>query len=186
MNVKGIDPALIGRHRAVIETWNLMGKKLFTPRCEPADLNWNEKIKNNSPTRLVKPIMKYMVESIEIFSTSLVVAPDNSTLLIELNNDPALQFKLVPAKFCEVSMEKIKEAIQMNEKKEAGRTPMFFRDCNQLTEQINRLNALEASKCSEVAEEMLSLAKMLDELNAIQKDANDRYYEELGRDSAVV
>lgn len=186
MNVKGIDPALIGRHRAVIETWNLMGKKLFTPKCEPADLNWNDKIKNNSPTRLVKPIMKYIVESIEIFSTGLVVAPDNSTLLIELNNDPTLQFKLVPAKFCEVSMEKIKEAIQMNEKQEAGRTPMFFRDCNQLTEQVNRLNALEASKCSEVAEEMLSMAKMLNELNNIQKDANDRYYEELGRDTASV
>lgn len=182
MEMKQIDPALVGRHRAVIETWNLIGKKLFTVKSEPADLAWNDKIKNNSPLRLVKPIMKYMIESIEIISVGLVVAPDNSTLLIELNNDPILQFKLTPAKFCEVTMDKIKEAIQFNEKKEVGRTPCFFRDANTLTEQVNRLNALEASKCDEVAEEMLSMSKMLVDLNKLQADASERYYEELGKD----
>ena len=182
METKTIDPALIGRYRATIETWGILGKKLFTVKCEPADLQYNDKIKNNNPLRLVKPIMKYFIESIEIISTRLIVAPDNSTLLIELNNDPSLQFKLVPAKFCEVTMDKIKEAIQFNEKKEVGRTPIFFRDCNTLTDQVNRLNALEAQKCDDVAEEMLSLSKMLNDLNKLQADANERYYEELGKD----
>lgn len=177
-----IDPALVGRHRATIETWSILGKKLFTVKSEPADLKWNDKIRNNDCLRLVKPIMKYIIESIEIISTRLVVAPDNSTLLIELNNDPSLQFKLVPAKFCEVTIDKIKEAIQFNEKHEAGRTPIFFRDCNALTNQVNRLNAIEAQKCDDIAEEMLAMSKMLGDLNKTQEDANARYYEELGKD----
>lgn len=180
-----IDPNLVGRYRAIIETWGLIGKKLFTVKADPVDLNWNEKIKENNPLRLIKPIMKYSIESIEIIATRLVVAPDNSTLLIELNNDPNLQFKLVPAKFCEVSIDKIKEAILFNEKREAGRTPIFFRDSNTLTTQVNRLNDLEKAKCDQIAEEMLMQSQLLSDLNKLQSDANDRYYEELNKDSRV-
>lgn len=182
METKTIDPALLGRYRAVIETWGIMGKKLFTVKADPVDLKWNEKIKNNDPLRPIKPIMKYSIESIEIFSTRIVVAPDNTTLLIELNDDPNLQFKLTPAKFCEVNMDKIKEAISLNEKREAGRTPIFFRDSNALTSQVNRLNDLEKAKCDQIAEEMLAQSQMLSDLNKLQSDANDRYYEELGKD----
>lgn len=177
-----IDPALLGRHRVTLETWNLMGKKLFTVKAVPADISYNDKIRDNSPLRLIKPIMKYMIESIEIISTEVVVAPDNSTLLIEINHNSSLQFKLVPATFSEVTMDKIKEAIDFNDKKEIGRTPCFFRDCVALTEQVNRLNALEAAKCDEVAESMLNMSKMLGELNKLHTDSCDRYYEELGKD----
>lgn len=182
MEKKLIDPALLGRHRAVLETWNLMGKKLFTVKAVPADISYNDKIRDNSPLRLVKPIMKYMIESTEIVSTAVVVAPDNSTLLIEINNDPSLQFKLVPANFSEVSMDKIREAIEFNEKREPGRNPCFFRDCAALTDQVTKLNALEAAKCDEVAENMLAMSKLLNDLNKVQVDACDRYFEELGKD----
>ena len=182
MNKQNIDPALLGRHRAVLETWSLIGKKLFTVKAVPADLNYNDKVRDNSPLRLVKPIMKYMIESIEITAIGVVVAPDNSTLLVEINNDPSLQFKLVPANFSEVTMDKIKEAIDFNEKKEPGRNPCFFRDCVALTDQVNKLNALEASNCDEVAESMLAISNMLGDLNKVHTDACDRYYEELGKD----
>ena len=182
MNTNVIDPQLVGRHRAVLETWNVLGKKLFTVRAEPADKTFNDKIRDGNPLRTVKPIMMYVIESIEITAVNVVTAPDNATVLIQLNNDPTLQFKLTPAKFCEVTMDKIKEAIQMNEKKEVGRSPLFFRDCNKLTDQVNRLNALEAQKADEIAEQMLATSKMLADLNKLQADANDRYYEELGRD----
>ena len=177
-----VDPALLGRHRAVLEGWNILGKKLFTVKAVPADIKYADKVKENSPLRLVKPIMKYMIESIDIAAVDVVVAPDNSTLLIQLNNDPTLQFKLIPASFSEVTMDKIKEAIEFNDKKEIGRNPCFFRDCNALTEQINRLNSLEASKADEVAEEMLAISQLLSDLNKLHTDSCDRYYEELGRD----
>ena len=183
METNTIDPALLGRNRAVIESWGIIGKKLFTVRATPVDLNWNDKIKNNDPLRLVKPIMKYSIESIEVISTALRVAPDNSTLLIELNENTNLQFKLAPAKFCEVTLDKIKEAIASNENKETGRTPIFFRDSNALTSQVNRLNDLEKAKCDQIAEEMLAMSQALSDLNKLQADANDRYYEELGKDS---
>ena len=176
-----IDPNLLGQYRATIETWNILGKKLFTVKAEPADKSYYDKVKNNDPARLVKPIMMYVIESIEIMSVNLVVAPDNSTILVELNNDPSLQYKLAPAKFCEVTMDKIKEAIALNEKPEVGRSPLFFRDCNALTEQVNRLNDLESQKAAEVAEQLVNITNMLKNLNKIQIDSNDRYYEELGK-----
>lgn len=182
MNQQNIDPALLGRHRAVLETWNILGKKLFTVKAEPADKTYNDKIRDNNFIRPVKPIMMYIIESIEITSVNVVVAPDNATMLIQLNGDPSLQFKLTPAKFCEVTMDKIKEAIQFNDKKEVGRSPLFFRDCNKLTEQVIQLNKLEAQKADELAEQMLAQSKMLEDLNKMQTDANDRYYEELGKD----
>lgn len=185
MNKPTIDPALLGRHRAILDTWNILGKKLFTVKAEPADKAYNDKIRDNNNVRPVKPIMMYIIESIEITSVNVVVAPDNATMLIQLNNDPSLQFKLTPAKFCDVSMDKIKEAIQFNDKKEVGRSPLFFRDCNKLTEQVIQLNKLEAQKADELAEQMLAQSKMLEELNKMQTDANDRYYEELGKDATV-
>ena len=185
MNGNAVDPALLGRNRATLETWNVLGKKLFTVKAEPVDKTFNDKVRDNNPLRPVKSIMMYVIESIEITSVDVVVAPDNATMLIQLNHDPSLQFKLTPAKFCEVTMDKIKEAIQYNEKKETGRSPLFFRDCNKLTDQVTRLNALEAQKADDLAEQMLAQSKMLTDLNKLQTDANDRYYEELGKDLTV-
>lgn len=88
MNNK-IDPALIGRHRATIETWNLNGKRIFTVKAEPADLKYNDQVKENDGTRTLKPIMKYFIEAIDIYANRLVLLPDNATLLVELNDDPS-------------------------------------------------------------------------------------------------
>ena len=159
--MKAIDPALIGRNR-------------------PADLNYNDSVKDGDNTRTLKPLMKYFIEAIDIYASRVVVLPDNSTLVIELNDDPSLQFKLEPAKFAEVTMDKIKEALDMNKSTIVGRTPIFFRDCIKLTEQVNMLNALEASKADAIAENMLQISKLLSDLNKMQIDSCDRYYEELG------
>lgn len=180
---KQIDPALIGRHRATIETWNLNGKRIFTVKAEPADLKYNDQAKDNDGTRTVKPIMKYFIEAIDIYANRLVVLPDNSTLVVELNDDPSLQFKLEPAKFADVTMDKIKEALDLNRNTVVGRTPIFFRDCIKLTEQVNMLNALEAGKADAIAEQMLQISKLLGDLNKMHLDSCDRYYEELGLDS---
>lgn len=178
-----IDPALIGRHRATIETWNINGKRIFSVKAEPADLKYNDQAKDNDGTRTVKPIMKYFIEAIDIYANRLVVLPDNSTLVVELNDDPSLQFKLEPAKFADVTMDKIKEALDQNKNVSLGRTPIFFRDCIKLTEQVNMLNALEAGKADAIAEQMLSISKFLSDLNKEHMNSCDRYYEELGLDS---
>lgn len=180
MNKPTIDPVLIGRHRAVLETWNLLGKCLFTVKAEPADLMWNDLVRKDDPTRTIKPIMKYMIEVINITSVNTVPLPDGSTLVIELNGDPSLQFKLSPAKFADVTMEKITEALENAKEQKIGREPIFFRDCITLTEQVNRLNALEASKAEDIAERMLGISKLLTDLNKEQNDSCSRYYEELG------
>lgn len=174
-----IDPALVSKHRAVLSTWDLMGKRIFTVKAEPADLNYNDRVRENDPMRTVKPIMKYMIEAIDIVGSRLVVLPDKTTVVIELNNDPSLQFKIGPAKFREVSMEAIIEAIDKNNGV-LGREPILFTDCLRLTEQVNKLNALEAAKSDDEAERLLNMSKMLNDLNKLQLDSCDKYYDELG------
>ena len=159
-----IDPSLIGRHRATLGTWNIIGKKLFTVSAVPVDLAWSDKIKNATETRLIKPIMKYMIESIEIVSATLRVLPDNSTLVIELNENPDLQYQVKPLEFANVTLDKIKEAIEYNKEKE---------------QQVNKLNQLEKEKAGTIAQELLDQRKALEELIKIQINESDRYYEEL-------
>lgn len=176
-----ISPELISRHRATLETWNLMGKKIFTVRREPADLMFNDRKRDGDVTLTVKPIMKYIIEGIDIFSNRLVLLPDKTTLVVELNNNPGLQFKIGPAKFREVSMETITEAVEKNEKNSSlGREPILFDDLISLTEQVNKLNALEKAKAEAIAEDMLNQAKLLSDLNDIHLTECDKYYNELG------
>lgn len=79
-------------------------------------------------------------------------------------------------------MDKIKEALDINKSSSAalGRTPIFFRDCIKLTEQVNMLNAHEAAKADAIAENMLQISKFLSDLNKEHMNSCDRYYEELG------
>lgn len=180
MNKPSFDPALIAPYRAELETWNLIGRKLLTVKEEPADLEFNDKVRKNE-LRLVRPIMKYMIEEIEIFASQIVCLPDGVTPVIQLNNDPSLQFKIVPAKFNEVTTDSIRQAIQFNAKASTtGREPIFFTDYLALTEQVNRLNGFEMEKANQIAEEMLNLSKMLQDLNNLQTAGCDKYYDELG------
>lgn len=173
-----IDPALVAKNRAVLETWGLLGKRIFTVKAEPVDLNYNDRVRKNDPMRTVKPIMKYMIEGTDIISSRAVPLPDKATLVVELNGDPNLQFKLTPAKFCEVTMENITKAIENNG--EAGREPILFTDCLMLTQQVNKLNALEIDKANREAENLLEMSKMLEDLNKMQMGSCDDYYEQLG------
>lgn len=176
-----ISPELIAKNRAVLETWNLIGKKIFTVRREPADLMFNDRKRDNDPTLTVKPIMKYMIDGINITGSRAVMLPDKTSLVIELNGNPRLQFKLGPAKFREVTMESITEAVEKSEKNsELGREPILFNDLISLTEQVNKLNALEKAKAEAIAEDMLNQAKLLSDLNDMHMTECDKYYTELG------
>lgn len=176
-----INPELIGKNRAILESWNLIGKKIFVVRREPADLMFNDRKRDGDPTLTMKPIMKYIIEGTNIFGVRLVPLPDKTTLVIELNNNPTLQFKIGPAKFREVTMETITEAVENNEKNSSlGREPILFDDLISLTEQVNKLNALEKAKAEAIAEDMLNQAKLLSDLNDIHLTECDKYYTELG------
>ena len=180
MNKPSFDTALIAPYRAEIETWNLMGRKLLTVKVEPADLEFNDKVRKNE-LRLVRPIMKYIIEEIEIFGSQIVCLPDGVTPVIELNNDPSLQFKIGPAKFNEVTTDTIRQAVEFNSKTSiAGREPIFFTDYLALVEQVNRLNGFEMEKANQIAEEMLNLSKMLQDLYNLQTTNCDKYYDEIG------
>lgn len=182
MNKPAIDPSLLGKHRVTLDTWNLIGKRIFTVKSEAADLEYNDQVKNGDPTRTVEPIRKYFLESVDITSCQVKVLPDNATLVIELNGDANLQFRLKPAKFEEVTIEKIKECIEANANTPSvtGREPIFFRDSEKLTAQIKKLNAFEQEKADKIAEKMIAIADFLKTLNKELTNSNDRYYEELG------
>lgn len=176
MNKPNID---LSKYRAILETWNLIGKKIFMIKGEPVDLMWNDKVRDNDPTRTVKPIMKYFIESIEIFGASITVLPDGVTPIIELNGNSSLQFKVAPAKFKEVQMDTVVEALNAN--KDEGREPVLFTDCLKLTEQCNKLNAIEKAKLEKIAEEALAGCGILDDINKLQVSECDKYYSELGQ-----
>lgn len=171
----------LSKYRAELSTWNLIGKKVFTVKAEPCDLMHNDRVKNNDPTRMVKPIMKYIIESTEILGANVVLAPDNVTPLIELNNDASLQFKIAPMELREVNMDSVRDALEY--KPENGRQPILFQDCIKLTEQVNRLNAMERAKCDEEAERLLAMSSMLEDLNKSHLSECDKYYDELGLSS---
>ena len=81
----------------------------------------------------------------------------------------------------EVTMETITEAVENNEKNSSlGREPILFDDLISLTEQVNKLNALEKAKAEAIAEDMLNQAKLLSDLNDIHLTECDKYYTELG------
>lgn len=78
-------------------------------------------------------------------------------------------------------METITEAVENNEKNSSlGREPILFDDLISLTEQVNKLNALEKAKAEAIAEDMLNQAKLLSDLNDIHLTECDKYYTELG------
>lgn len=169
----------LSKYRAILSTWNLIGTKLFMVKKEPADLTWNDRVRENDKTRPIEPIMKYMIEGIEVYHAGVVVGPDGVTPLIELNNDPSLQFKVTPAKFREVNAETVTEALASTG--ELGKEPILFTDFLKLTEQVNRFNAIEIQKAEEEAERYCSQAKLLKDLNKLHKSECDKYYDELGQ-----
>ena len=170
----------LSKYRAVLETWNLIGKKIFTVKSEPVDLMYNDKVKENDPTRTVKPIMKYMIESTEIIGAQVVLAPDGVTPFIELNGDASLQFKLAPAEFKNVTMESVTEAIATSADSSRSREPILFSDLLKLTEQVNRLNAMEKAKLERIVEDAINQSQFLADLNKTQTIECDKYYDELG------
>lgn len=175
-----INPALYTKHRAIIDTWNLMGKKMFTVKTEPVDLKWNDKVRENE-FRTSKAIMKYMIEGFDVYAVELVELPDHSAVVIQLNHDVSLQFKLAPAQFREVTMEAIAESIE--KKDPAVRQPILFRDGVKLADVVRRLNLMEMQKCDDLAEELLNTSKFLSMLNKEQDDSMEQYYQELGEAS---
>lgn len=178
-----INPALYAKHRAVLSTWNLIGKKLFSVKCVPADLKWNEKVRENA-IRPNRPIMKYFIEDLEVTSVSVEPLPNDSGICIQLNNNPKYQYKLGPARFSEVTLDAVTEAIKSNE--EGNREPIFFSDGKALKDQVKRLNSYEMSYASSLAEELLDQESLLKQINKQMDDSIDQYYEELGKDSANI
>lgn len=176
-----INPALYAKNRAVLSTWNLIGKKLFGVKAVPADLKWNDKVRENK-FRTNRPIMKYFIEDIDVTSVSIEPLPNDSGVCIQLNNNPRLQYKLGPAKFTDVSLKAVTNAVENN--KEDSREPIFFTDGNALKEQVKQLNRYEMDFAKSLAEELLSQTELLTQINKQMDDSIDQYYEELGKDAA--
>ena len=75
-------------------------------------------------------------------------------------------------------METVVEALEASSKD--GREPILFSDCLKLTEQCNKLNAMEKAKLEKIAEEALAQCGLLDDINKMQTAECDKYYSELG------
>lgn len=178
-----INPALYAKHRAVLSTWNLIGKKLFSVKSVPADLKWNDKVRENK-FRTNRPIMKYYIEDLEVTSVSVEPLPNDSGICIQLNNDPKYQYKLGPAKFADVSLTTVTEAVKNDENN--GSEPIFFTDGVALKEQVKKLNGYEMDYAKSLADELLSQAKLLSQINKQMDDSIEQYYEELGKESANI
>lgn len=176
-----INPALYAKHRAILGTHGaLIGKKLFIPRVDVADLKWNDKVRENA-LRTNRPIMKYYIEDVEIQSVRLVELPNSGKVIIELNDSPKLQFELAPAKFSSVSMNSVKEAIEESRKE----TPkaIYFEDGIALAEQIKRLNDFQSKDAEDLANELMNMISMFDQLNKKTQDSIDNYYDELSKNA---
>ena len=172
----------LSKYRGVLETWSLIGRKIFTVTKEPIDLKWNDRVRDNDPTRTIAPIMKHMINAIEIFAVEVVPSGDGVNYLIQLNKDISLQFKLVPAKFKEVTNQSVIEALEQSDAKNKilGKEPIMFTDLLRLTEVVNRMNAGELEKAEKIAEDAINQAKGLKEFNNMNAKLCDEYYDELG------
>ena len=174
-----INPALYARSRGILGAHGaLIGKKLFIPKSEPADLKWNDKVRANE-LRTNRPIIKYFIEDIEIQSVRLVELPNGGGVVIELNENPKLQFKLTAPKFNKVDITSVKEALE--EYKKDTPKPIFFDDGIALQEVIAKLNEYQKDDAVKLAEELLNMSEMFDKLNKQMSDDMSAYYDELGR-----
>lgn len=180
---KNINPTLYAKSRAVLSTWNLIGKKLFSVKAVPADLKWNDKVRENK-FRTHRPIMKYFIEDLEVTSVSVEPLPGDTGICIQLNGSAKYQYKLAPARFAEVTLQAVTEAIEKG--KDGSREPVFFSDGKALKEQVKKLNNYEVDYANALAEELLDQGKLLEQINKQMDDSIDQYYDELGKDAASI
>ncbi len=165
------------KYRAVLESWNLVGKSIATIKASNIDLLHSDKVKSGDPTRLVGPMKKIEIITIDIYSAEVVQGPEGQGMFIELNRDPQLQFRIVAPEFLDVNMDNVNRALKSSEDK---LDPMFFADLQKLTSQVSKLNNLTKQACEKMAEEMLAWAEGLKVINKIQEDNCEEYYESLG------
>lgn len=164
-------------YRAVLESWNLVGKSIATVKASNIDLLHNEKVKTGNLLRLVAPIKQIEIITIDIFSAEVVPGPENAGVFIELNHDPMLQFRIVTPEFVEVTMDNVNRALRATEDK---LDPVFFHDIQRLTTQVVKLNNINKQSAEQLAEEALAWAESLKAINKIHEDNCAEYYEALG------
>lgn len=168
----------ISKYRAVLGTYNLIGSSIVLIKSSNIDLCHNQKIKDNDPLRLVRPIKQYEVVTIDVTESRVFNGPDGVALFIEFNGKADLQFQVVNKQiFPDATSENITKAIKILE--ETGEITCFL-DLQRATDQVRKYNSLERAKCEKAAEELMAWAEGLKTINKVMEDECRDYYAELG------
>jgi len=169
----------ISDKRIVLERYGkLFGKTICTVKSDNIDLSHNDKVREDNPLRLILPLKKYYIETIDI--TGLNVFESAGRLFVEFNGDPKLQFPIVSDSnptFKVAGQATIEEAISAYEN---GKDPIFFNDRKALSDRVTAMNKQNISAASTLAEEAVAWVNSLTKINEITQSDTVAYYKSLG------
>lgn len=179
-----IDPKLESRLRNVRKvvsgTGSLLGRTICYVQVDNLDLTHNEKEIRDIHPRLVKPLKKFMLNTITVTGTEIILIGDD--VYIQFNGNPGLRAKAEEQDdgklFANASdSAAIEEAI---ERAINGRAPLFFKDRKRLVQELNFRNQQEAEKADALANSFLEQANLLSDLIKAQDHDCEEYYKQYG------
>lgn len=170
--------------RAVVNNWNLLGKKLVCVKSKVIDLRHSDKVAANNPRRLVKPFIQYYLEYCDVISCRLATLPGGRQVVIinEGKNDENT-FPIASEKqpFPRVTIDDVVEGIKLWEaNKEDKKAIRWYDDLESVTKIVETINAEEKAQIEALVEEAMEWAELLRKLNGLHKTTLESYMQELG------
>jgi hypothetical protein len=172
-----LEAKLRDARKIVSNMGTLFGKTICYLAVDNVDLEHISKEKNDTHPRLVKPLKKFMVNTITI--TKLELIPVDDSIYVQFNDDINLRAKIVqdPKFFANPGAAEIEEAI---DRALNGNTPLFFTNREKLTQEANFRNQQEAAKAEELANSFIAQQSLLRDLIMAQETDCQEYLRQLG------
>lgn len=148
---------IVQERRAILQEYGkYYGRRIYKVKKANVDKKFNES-KNAGKPSLMKPILMFVPEAIDISSITLEPTDGAGEPCVIFNNDPNLKFPVQRPDFRDVTVKTVVDALESEQ-------PIFFCDIEKLTRELNSLNRIEFNKATDLAETFSRQAAFLSEL----------------------
>lgn len=156
----------MNRHRiSVNQHGALLGNLIFGVDVKTLDPEYRKKKELSDVLVPHVPIKIYSLERILVKKVAMDEDADGNVVVI-FNDDSKLRFPVTNPELREPNIATLKEAIAA---KENGGTPIFFEDCEKLTQEITALNKVNYNKLVRMTKDLAAQAEGL--MSAMELDA---------------
>lgn len=158
----------------------LIGKRIFCLCSDNIDMEYTKKAHEDKTQALpIRPYKKLFIDAIDI--VAIEPRTVDGAIYMQLNGDPKLQY-LVSGNAEKVTQEFTTEIFDLAVKKALANDahPIFFADCERITEEVVARNLIEIKKLDAFAAEILDQAECLKKINENAITDKVEYYKQLG------